>query len=113
MKRKKETTEASMRYAEKRRQNSREYFRKVREATLDLLGGKCLRCDFSDRRALQIDHVNGGGTKDKETIRGVYYKSVINSFLEGEGKYQLLCANCNWIKRVEQNETALGKRNHH
>ena len=26
---------------------------------------KCLKCGFSDRRALQIDHINGGGIKER------------------------------------------------
>lgn len=30
--------------------------------------------------------------------------NLIESFLKQENKYQLLCANCNWIKREENNE---------
>ena len=69
---------------------------------LKFLGGKCVKCGFSDVRALQIDHVHGGGTKDFKKFGGMYgvYKNVL---LEPE-KYQLLCANCNWIKRFENKE---------
>ena len=78
---------------------------RVKKATYILLGGKCIKCGFADSRALQIDHVNGGGWKEIKTIKGSYALFVLNSLLAGEkNKYQLLCANCNWIKRVENNE---------
>lgn len=73
---------------------------------INILGGKCVKCDFSDIRALQIDHINGGGNVELKykTSRSSYLKSVIESFLNNENKYQVLCANCNWIKRYENNE---------
>ena len=69
---------------------------------LKFLGGKCVKCGFSDVRALQIDHISGGGNKEYKKHGGMYgvYKNVL---LEPE-KYQLLCANCNWIKRFENKE---------
>lgn len=66
------------------------------------LGGACMRCEYADLRALQIDHVNGGGRKERrEDTRhpASYYQEVIRE--ADSGKYQLLCANCNWIKYVE------------
>jgi hypothetical protein len=83
------------------------YIRKVREETLNLLGGKCVKCGFNDKRALQIDHINGGGNKERKDGLGFgmkFNKHVTKSFLKNEDKYQLLCANCNWIKRSENNE---------
>lgn len=76
---------------------------------LALFGNKCNRCGFSDRRALQIDHINGGGTKENRSMHGtqrsryflIQAEEDIETFLS---KYQLLCANCNWIKRYENNE---------
>ena len=72
----------------------------------DFLGNKCFHCDFSDPRALQIDHVNGGGKKELVTAgnRGAYYRRVLRLLKEGSKEYQLLCANCNWIKRHNNNE---------
>lgn len=69
-----------------------------------MLGGKCCRCGFADRRALQIDHVNGGGKSELLKYGGgssTYLKKVLSA---PAGIYQLLCANCNWIKRWENNE---------
>lgn len=31
------------------------------------LGGKCVHCGFKDIRALQFDHINGDGYKEKRT----------------------------------------------
>lgn len=65
-------------------------------------GSKCVRCGFFDVRALQIDHVNGGGVKENRKDRGSnFYVKVLEDM---SGKYQLLCANCNWIKRYENKE---------
>lgn len=93
-----------------RMEQNKEYQRKVRRLAIEALGGKCVKCKFDDFRALQIDHISGGGTKDKKTITRNYHKAVIDSFLEKENKYQLLCANCNWIKRCENNELPKRKR---
>lgn len=91
--------------ANARREASRKYALKLRNKVLDLLGSKCSRCSFDDKRALQIDHVNGGGKKELQGLgRTTYYKRVI-AHIEAKGKeYQLLCANCNWIKRAENKE---------
>lgn len=66
-----------------------------RERSIEFLGGKCLHCGYSDHRALQIDHVNGNGRLDRSSETKI--KSNPDS-------YQLLCANCNWIKRIVQGE---------
>jgi hypothetical protein len=89
---------------ERRPSYTKRYQAGLRKAAIDILGGKCIRCGFDDIRALQIDHINGGGNIDIKNIRGNYHRSVIQSVLNNERKYQLLCANCNWIKRAENNE---------
>src|SRR3990170_8952832 len=35
-----------------------------RKKLIELLGGKCIRCGFSDIRALQIDHITGHGSEE-------------------------------------------------
>lgn len=83
-----------------------------RLVVVEYLGGCCVRCGFSDIRALQIDHVNGGGTREKRN-GGTYqmyrrlYRMVLNN--EVIRDYQVLCANCNWIKRHENHEVATSK----
>ena len=60
---------------------------------LMVLGRKCVRCGFDDIRALQIDHINNDGYKEN---RVKMYHKILRGDTEG---YQVLCANCNWIKR--------------
>jgi len=78
---------------------------KLRQAILDLLGTKCARCGFADVRALQVDHINGKGTQERQKARSMdaYYRNILT--VKGEG-YQMLCANCNQIKRYEENESS-------
>jgi hypothetical protein len=71
---------------------------------VDHLGGKCVRCGFSDIRALQIDHVNGGGVKARKQPNYNWWRFWVEVRKDTSGKYQLLCANCNWIKREENGE---------
>lgn len=77
---------------------------KWRTLALASLGGKCVWCGFNDVRALQIDHVNGGGVKELRSWNHQipYYKKVVRE--SDSGIYQLLCANCNWIKRHVRGE---------
>ena len=74
-----------------------------------LLGNKCVQCGFSDARALQIDHINNDGYEERKLLgkldsigRNKYILS--QPIKEIRKKYQLLCANCNWIKRFEHYE---------
>lgn len=77
----------------------------LRQKVFDLLGNICARCGFADQRALQIDHVNGGGNIERRALRSseAMWRKILAS--GGEG-YQVLCSNCNWIKRHENNECA-------
>lgn len=83
------------------------YARKSRQerriAVITLLGGKCVRCGFDDWRALQVDHIEGGGTEEMRLLNNhtAYYQRILEL---GTEKYQLLCANCNQIKRYENGE---------
>lgn len=81
-----------------------------RNRLFDILGGpRCAKCGFSDLRALQFDHINGGGVKDAKRIgygsKLVFY--YIHHIEEAKSTLQVLCANCNWIKRDENKECEL------
>ncbi len=79
---------------------------KLRQQVIEALGGKCQRCEFDDWRALQVDHISGGGTQHRRTHVSMYryYKDILASAQAQSGEYQLLCANCNQIKRYEEGE---------
>jgi hypothetical protein len=86
-------------------QRQKEDYLKKRNLMLFILGGKCVRCGFQDIRALQIDHINGGGIKERKLLNTKdFHRKVLKSLKNKENKYQLLCANCNWIKRSENKE---------
>jgi len=90
---------------QKIREKSKIYHQKNREKMFNLLGNKCCRCGFTDKRALQIDHINGNGIKERRLYNAKdFWRIVIKSIENKENKYQLLCANCNWIKRHENKE---------
>jgi len=81
--------------------------RTIRTKIVDLLGAKCCRCGFSDVRALQIDHVLGNGCKERKTMsQSKLYGKIYNLIATKKdfGRYQILCANCNWIKKHENKE---------
>lgn len=85
-----------------------QYMSGWRKKVLDYLGGSCVKCGYSENyNALQIDHIEAGrGRVDRARLID-FYKRV----LEDEGKeYQLLCANCNAIKRIENREHGYGSR---
>jgi hypothetical protein len=101
-------------YEEKLDQANARHARERRDL-LTLLGGCCARCGFDDYRALQIDHVKGDGAAEHRGARKLdprrQRQRVEASWRSGErGKYQILCANCNQIKRVENGESGGRKR---
>jgi len=75
--------------------------KRIRTAVFEQYGFKCNRCGFSDPRALQVDHKNGGGRQEYLTIGS---RGVMKRALAFPDEYQLLCANCNWIKMAEEKE---------
>lgn len=87
----------------------REYNARIRQFIVDFFGGSCMWCGYSDIRALQVDHINSDGAEDRRN--GMNSKSAMYKFIRenadlSKQKYQLLCANCNSIKRVEKKEYA-------
>ncbi len=79
----------------------------IRDKVFVMFGGKCVRCGFTDYRALQLDHIHRAKEKRNGHFRAG--QGLYASILRGEqdtSEFQLLCANCNWIKRVENKEYA-------
>lgn len=80
---------------------------KVKLAVFDKYGGVCQHCGFSDARALCIDHVHRGGEDERRKLTGGKLYRKLNKLPVQDG-YQLLCANCNLIKAIENNELGAG-----
>ena len=92
------------------RRSERKYYTKLKREIFELLGNKCnnQNCPIPrnklDIRALQIDHINSGGTKERRNISRTYYRRILTEIQNGSKEYQLLCAYCNWLKRYTNNE---------
>ena len=97
-------------YSDNHREERRARDRERRQAIkLDLLGHYsnktmgCVQCGFSDMKALSIDHIKGGGNAHRKiTGEGINFYRWLrrNNYPEG---YQVLCMNCQFIKRYDQN----------
>jgi hypothetical protein len=85
------------------------YSKKLRLELLEIIGNsKCKRCGFDDVRALQLDHIKGDGAIARKKFKNSQYEWHFyhtNPEL-GKKNLQVLCANCNWIKREENDETS-------
>ena len=95
--------------------------RSLRIEILAALGGRCQEPDCrwvnddgtrgcTDARILQIDHVRAGGSAELRAGYGVGLAHLyrvrrdLKYSAPGESDYQLLCANCNWLKRSKDRE---------
>lgn len=79
-----------------------------RQQALESLGGACAHCGIDDLRVLCIDHVDGGGTQERKAggpRQYTFYRAVI----EDGSRFQALCWNCNWIKRLEHDTPTYAK----
>lgn len=80
--------------------NLRAYYR-LKDEVFNLLEGSCRRCGHKDWGVLQIDHVLGGGGKERDEIGySQTLRKMRDELKSGEGRdrYQLLCANCHHRK---------------
>jgi hypothetical protein len=67
----------------------------------------CERCGFADRRALELDHRDGGGSAHRRSLPSgsAYYRALATmGDADLRAMFQVLCANCNSIKRAEREE---------
>lgn len=75
---------------------------KTRREILQLLGGKCAQCGYQGP-ALQIDHVRNNGSEERRAnihlAHYQYYMMILEKIKAGSRDYQVLCANCNWLKQ--------------
>ena len=71
----------------------------------------CVNCGFTDIRALTLDHIDGGGSRERReqkrnhkqvlTGRALCRWLHLRGFPEG---FQTLCMNCQFIKRYTHKE---------
>ena len=91
--------------------HTKRYYR-LKESLVHILGQYwCQKCGQHDKRCLQLDHINGGGCYEYGRTATSKFSSVKKMQLyyiqhpeEARKKLQVLCANCNWIKRFTNGE---------
>lgn len=92
-------------YAKRHRELARRSRRRLRLEVFTAYGGeRCAFCEEADPRVLSIDHIAGdGGKRRREQGTGTRFYRWLkrNDFPAG---YQVLCANCQSIKRIANNE---------
>lgn len=91
---------------------------KIKLKIFEAYGGPvCAKCGFSDIRALCLDHTNNDGWKEKSDntryryTGGNKYRTLLSVFKKTglwPLGYQVLCANCNLIKEIEEGTKARG-----
>jgi len=87
---------------EKQRERERQQNQTWRVRALMFHGGLCTECGVNDMRVLTLDHVNGDGySKRAEGLRSI--RAFMDAVKNPEG-YQVLCHNCNWVKRLANGE---------
>ena len=89
---------------ELRRKTGKIKYARERESLMKILGGAtCIKCGFSDVRALQFEHIHDDGHIDKKrfTRRDQFMRFYIENPSRARETLQVYCANCNQIKLHE------------
>lgn len=68
--------------------------KKTRQIVIDAYGGGCACCGERHYEFLSVDHVNGGGRKERVNLstQQIVLKIIRENF---PAKYRILCHNCN------------------
>lgn len=78
-------------------------YSRLRKEVIQKLGGKCVYCGCDVYEALEVNHINGGGSKELKTGSNrkghiTFYKEILN---EQRKDVELVCRVCNsihWLK---------------
>lgn len=82
---------------------TRNKWRQVREQIFNHYGWECKCCGETIREFLSLDHINNDGYLDKNPNGDKKSGKELYSLVIKQGfpdKYQTLCMNCNWGKKV-------------
>jgi len=85
------------------REHNRLSYHKMRDEIYKGLGNQCARCGNSDRAVLQVDHIHGGGGKERLDLGVTKSYRILRDRLRKRDhtvrdEFQILCANCHNIK---------------
>ncbi len=89
---------------EKRSRRAQKRNQRLKQVVIGHYGNKCAwaGCGITDLDMLSIDHLEDDGAREKEVYRSAgfnFYRYVVKNEFP-EGKYQVLCFNHQWKKRM-------------
>jgi hypothetical protein len=80
----------------------RENYHKAKDLAFETLGGyRCVQCKFKDYRALDIEHIHGGGNihRSQFSRQDQLYRDITKYPKKYRKELQIMCRNCNTIKQ--------------
>lgn len=85
---------------ERLKERSRKNNSKLKSDVISKYGGKCAACGFKDMAGLSIDHINGGGSKERRTLSGRTLYARLRREAEIRADLRVLCMTCQWMART-------------
>ena len=88
-------------WAAANRERTRQYARERRRRVLEAYGGACACCGETTPEFLSIDHVYNDGEAHRRELQGYGKSMTLWLWQNGcpqDGRFQLLCHNCNMAK---------------
>lgn len=70
--------------------------RQNKDKVLEIYGNKCACCGETKKEFLSIDHINGGGHKERQEIFGQNFYRYLLKLPEKRTDLRVLCMNCNF-----------------
>ena len=100
-----QTKRRAERYAKKDDPNrySRTRHEQLRKSVFEKLGGKCVICGVADYRVFQLNHINGGGHRQREERKLTGDKLLLAILKQtiDVTQFDARCANCNMLHARE------------
>ena len=69
---------------------------RLKAQVITAYGGRCVCCGETETEFLSIDHVNGGGTRERKVVNGGGLSWRLARDSGYSDCYRVLCLNCNW-----------------
>lgn len=90
-------------WARKNKGRHKEYRNKKRIEAIEKLGGKCVYCGCNEYKALEINHIKGGGSKEHNDGRKIVLDIIYERIDIKE--VELTCRVCNnwhYLKKIKE-----------
>lgn len=78
------------------------YLRVQREKVIAMYGGCCACCGESAYEFMSIDHIGGGGSRDRKVMNSSRFYLYLLELNAPRPGYRILCHNCNMATKLGQ-----------